>query len=231
MSADKSLAAPETNELLQRILDAVEPAARKRGIEIACAIILALTTTASAWCAYQSKVWGGAQMARANAAIWAGRQQAVATLAAQQARVFDASMFIAYMRARLEGDQATEDFLAVRFRPEMKRAVEAWFRLDPLNDTAAPPSPLQMAEYAQPETAEADRQEAVVAGALQGVREARQYSDNYVLLTVLFASVLFFGGIARTFDSRVLRTVLAALAILLFMGTLAGLLNMPVCHE
>jgi hypothetical protein len=45
------------------------------------------------------------------------------------------------------------------------------------------------------------------------------------------ASVLFFGGIARTFDSRPLRTILAALAVLLFLGTLGLLATMPICHE
>lgn len=72
--------------MLQRILSAVEPPKRKRGFEIACAIVLSLATTASAWCAYQSKLWGGVQMARANAAVRAGREGAVNALAALQRR-------------------------------------------------------------------------------------------------------------------------------------------------
>ena len=88
-----------------------------------------------------------------------------------------------------------------------------------------------MAEYAQKETAEVARQEQLAANAMAGAREARRYSDDYVLLTVVFASVLFFGGIARAFDSRPLRTGLAALAVLLFLGTLVQLATMPVCHE
>ena len=52
-----------------------------------------------------------------------------------------------------------------------------------------------------------------------------------MLLTVVFASVLFFGGIARAFDSRRLRVVLAALAVVLFVGTLIALSTMPICHE
>ncbi len=62
-------------------------------------------------------------------------------------------------------------------------------------------------------------------------REARQFSDNYVLQTVLFTSVLFFGGIARAFDSRRVRLALAGLAGVLFMATVAGLLTMPICCE
>jgi hypothetical protein len=222
---------PEITEMLRRILNAVESTKPKHGFEIACAIVLALATTASAWCAYQSKVWGGAQMARANAAIRASREGAVNSLAALEARSFDASMFISYMQARLEHNSALEAFLAQRFRPEMKPAVEAWLKLDPLNNPAAPLSPFRMAEYAQKETAEVARQEQITAKAMAAAREARRCSDDYVLLTVVFASVLFFGGIARAFDSRPLRIVLAALAVLLFVGTLVALSTMPVCHE
>jgi hypothetical protein len=231
MDAEKEPLPQDTTEMLRRILDAVEPAKPKHGFEIACAIVLALATTASAWCAYQSKLWGGAQAARANAAVRAGREGAVNALAAMQARAFDASMFITYMQARLDRNNVLEAFLAQRFRPEMKPAVEAWLKLDPLNNPAAPPSPFRMAEYAQKEPAEAARQEELAAKAMAASREARRCSDDYVLLTVIFASVLFFGGIARAFDSRRLRIALAALAVLLFPGTLVALTTMPICHE
>ena len=231
MNAGKESLPPDTTELLRRVLDAVEPAKRKPGFEVACAIVLALATTASAWCAYQSKLWGGVQAARAGAAVRAGREGAVNSLAAMQLRAFDASMFIAYMQARIEGNTGMEAFLAQRFRPEMKSAVEAWLKLDPLNNPAAPPSPFRLAEYAQAETVEAARQAELASKAMAASGEARRNSDDYVLLTVVFASVLFFGGIARAFDSRPLRTALAALAVLLFLGTLVALTTMPICHE
>ena len=180
--------------MLQRILKAVETAKRKPWFELACAIVLALATTASTRCAYQSELWGGAQMARANAAVKASREGAVSSLAAVQLRAFNASMFIAYMQARLERSSALEAFLGQRFRPEMKPAVEAWLKLDPLNNPAAPTSPFPMPEYAQKEMAEAARGEELAAKAMAASREARGFSDEYVLLTVVFASVLFSGG-------------------------------------
>jgi len=231
MNAQDPPTPPQNPELLQRILAAVEAPKRNRTLEIVCAIILALTTTASAWCAYQSKLWGGAQAARGNAAIKAGREQAVNTLSSYQWRAFDASMFITFMNARFTTNQAMENFLAQRFRPDMKRAIAAWLKLDPLNNPTAPPSPLHMPEYGQKEAAEFTRLQTLSDEALQASRQARLYSDNYVLLTVLFASVLFFGGIARAFDSRALRISLAILAAVLFLATLAGLITMPVCHE
>jgi hypothetical protein len=88
-----------------------------------------------------------------------------------------------------------------------------------------------MAEYVQKETVEVARQEAIAADLQTGTREARRNSDNYVLLTVVFASVLFFGGIARAFEVRTLRITLAALAVLLFAATLVFLSTLPVCLE
>jgi hypothetical protein len=231
MNAERESLPQDTNELLLRILSAVEPAKRKPGFELACAIVLALATTASAWCAYQSKLWGGVQATRAGAAVRAGRDGAVNSLAAMQLRAFDAAMFIAYMQARIERNKDMEAFLAQRFRPEMKPAVEAWLKLDPLSNPAAPPSPFRMAEYAQAEAVEAARQAELATKAMAATGEARRNSDDYVLLTVIFASVLFFGGIARAFDSRRLRIVLAALAVLLFLGTLVALTTLPICLE
>ena len=68
MNTEMDSSSSETRELLQRILKSVEPEKKKRGFEIAVAVVLSLATTASAWCAYQSKLWGGAQAARGGAA-------------------------------------------------------------------------------------------------------------------------------------------------------------------
>jgi len=70
----------------------------------------------------------------------------------------------------------------------------------------------------------------VAAEAQIAARQARQFSDNDVLLTVLFAAVLFFGGISRAFASRRLQSALALLRIVLFLVTVAGLVTMPVGH-
>lgn len=223
--------AADSGELLQRILKAVEPPKQKKGFEIVCAIVLSLATTASAWCAYQSKLWVGAQAARGNAAGAASRQAALDALAAYQVRAFDASMFISYMDARLTSNQPMEQFLFQRFRPEMKRAVEAWLTIDPLNNANAPPSPLHMQEYSLKETAHIAQREKAVEVAMAAARQAGGNSDNYMLLTVMFASVLFFGGIARSFDSRRLRLVLAIVAFGLFLVNLGMLAFLPICHS
>lgn len=219
----------ETRDMLRRILAAVEPSRHKPVIEIFTAIILSLATVGSTWCAYQAKVWSSEQSARVNAGFRAGREAALKNLSAIQIRTFDASMFIQFMSARAAGNKDLEDFLRTRFRSEMEPAVEAW--LATARDPSARPSPLHMPEYQQRETAEAARQNDMAEKALASGRVARGNSDNYTLLTVLFAAVLFFGGISRSFASRRIQKMLMVAATLLFFATLFALQTLPVCHE
>jgi hypothetical protein len=227
----QTLTPEETAALLQRIVAAVEKDKRNRWVEITCAVVLSLATTASAWCAYQSTRWGGVQTFRLAAANRADRERSSAALTDIQLRTFDGSMGISWMQAKHEGNERQEKFLFDRFRPEMKHAVEAWLKTDPFNNPTAPLGPLRMAEYAQPELAEAKRQEQISAEEYAAAIRANQTADAYVLLTVLFASVLFFGGIAATLDSRRLRIGILIVALALFVVTMAFLGTMPICTE
>src|SRR5262249_58732961 len=129
-------ASEEPDELLRRILSAVEKpeVERKRWVEVICALVLALATMASAWCAYQATLWGGVQTFRLAAAGKAGRDNVKNSIEGMQARSFDATMFIHYMEARSQGRKELEELLYQRFRPEMKHAVDAWLKTDPLNN-------------------------------------------------------------------------------------------------
>jgi hypothetical protein len=140
-------------------------------------------------------------------------------------------MGISYMQAKHDGNDRQEKFLFDRFRPEMKKAVEAWLKTDPFNNPAAPLGPLRMAEYVQPELEEAKRHDERFAQEHAAAEHANENSDTYVLLTVLFASVLFFGGIAGTIESHRLRVTILVIALVFFVVTLAVLGTMPICHE
>src|SRR5213080_4710879 len=202
-----------------------------RWLDIGSAIVLALATMASAWCAYQSALWSGVQTFRLAAVSTAGRDAAAQSMKALELRGLDASMFINYVEARGRGDTSLEDFLYGRFRPEMRKALDAWLKTDPLHNPHAPLTPFQMAEYVQPELLEAQRQQREAEKMEAAARQANQFSDQYVLLTVVFATVLFFGGISGTFRSRRLQLTAFAIAVLLFVVTIVGLGTMPICNE
>jgi hypothetical protein len=227
----RELTPQETSALLQRILKAVEKDQHGRWVEIACAFVLSLATVSTAWCAYQATLWSGVQTFRLAAANKANRESSTFHIEALQLRAHDAAMGISWMQAKHEGNQRQEQFLFNRFRPEMKKAVEAWLKTDPFNNAKAPLGPLVMAEYAQPELDEARRLEELSAQEFAAARRANETSDTYVLLTVLFASVLFFGGIAGTIDSRRLRVAIVTVALAFFLVTVIFLATMPICRE
>jgi hypothetical protein len=221
----------ESAAILRRILAAVEKEDRRRWEQITCAVVLSLATMSTAWCAYQSTLWSGVQTFRLAAANKAGRGSAAAAVAALQTRAFDASMFISYTQAIHDGNKRQEDFLFRRFRPGMKKAVEAWLKTEPFTNPEAPAAPFKMAEYHQEEADEVDRQDEISAREFAAAQTANKTSDTYVLLTVLFASVLFFGGITGTLDSTRLRILIVSIALTLFTCTLVYLATMPVCRE
>ena len=113
-SQPKSMTPPEQADVLQRILDAVEQRDQRRWVEIGCAIVLSLATVASAWCAYQSALWGGVQTFRLAAVSKAGREIAVQSLAALQRRGMDATMFMNYLEAHGHGNTQHEAMLHQR---------------------------------------------------------------------------------------------------------------------
>ncbi|SRR6266508_1987283 len=227
----RELTPVETAAILRRILDAVEKDERKRWVEITCAIVLSLATMASAWCAYQSTLWGGVQTFRLAAVGQAGRESAEQSIAAIQFRAFDAQMFITFVEAKGRGDEKLATFWQERFRPEARKALDAWLQTNPFNDPNAPKHPFRMAEYVQQELQEARRLAEESARMLAAAQVANETSDRYVLLTVLFASVLFLGGIGGTFQSRRLRLVVFVIAVLLFLSIVIVLGTMPICRE
>ena len=79
----------------------------------------------------------------------------MAEFTALDKRSFDGSMLISFFEAKTRGDQKMEDILHQRFRPETKVALDAWLKTDPVNNSSAPAHPFKLAEYVQPDLAEA----------------------------------------------------------------------------
>lgn len=236
MSAGTACAADEPTPqemtvLLRRIAESLEPPTHSRWIEMIVAAVLALATTASAWCAYQSTLWGGVQTFQLATAGRAGREASQRSLAAFESRAFDAQVLIAYIELKSRGDEKLATFLHDRFRPEAKRAVDAWLQTDPFNNPNAPKRPFDMADYVQPELLEMKQFEAEASRMQEAAQHSNAASDGYVLLTVLFASVLFFGGIGGTFKANRLKAAAYAITIVLFVVTVCVMATMPICRE
>lgn len=137
-------------------------------------------------------------------------------------------LFTEYVVAYSTGNEDLADFLFNRFRPEMKLATEAWIETQPLINPDAPATPFVMAEYQSTAQIESDRRLKEAADHLDDAHKANQRSGQYILLTVIFASVLFFGGISTKFRSVNIQIGLVAFASLNFVIILILVVTFPI---
>lgn len=197
-------------------------------IEILSAVLISLATVVSAWCAYQSTLWAGAMNTSFNLANAARTESVRMSNKALQLTTIDVALFTDYVSAYSQGDDDLADFLMTRFRPEMKVAVEAWIETKPLINPDAPLSPFAMPEYQSAAQAESDRLLKDVTEQMDEGYKANERSGRYFLLTVIFATILFFGGISTKFNSIKIQISLIALASLIFIITLFFITTFPI---
>jgi len=188
-------------------------AKRHAGIrETLALILLAVTAILTAWCGFESSKWGGEMsiaFSRASSArIEAARQQGLANTSQQQ----DLMIYSVYVEAEAEGSIKLAEYVKARFTEPFKVAFDAWVAAGrPTN------APFAMPEYVPPGTVESaaadQRADQLFAQALAN----NQRGDNYTLLTVLSALVLFFAAVSSRLNSPATQWAALALALVLFL--------------
>ncbi len=210
-------------------------------LELVATVFLAIATVLTAWSAFQSAKWNGVQATNFSAANAARTESTRASGLANTQRAVDVDTFIAWVSAvaaergvepsdaPYRPEPGTESgFLYERFRDEFKPAIEAWLATRPLVDADAPATPFQMPEYQLAADAEAQRLVDESEDRRDEALAANQRSDNYVLLTVVFASVLLFAGVSTKLRGRRAREIVLGLAFLLLAAAAVVLLTFPV---
>jgi hypothetical protein len=114
-------------------------------------------------------------------------------------------------------------------RPELRKALEASLAAGMLTNPEVA-GPLQRPEYILTEEQDAKRLREEARQLHTAAQGAGQACSKYVLLTLMFASVLFFGGITGTFSSRRVRNGLGCVALVVFIITITFLIGLPVCN-
>ena len=204
-----------------------EATASDRRLELFATVLLAVATVATAWSAYQARVWTGEQSqgySRANATR--ADVNRTAALANRQVQI-DVATFTQWVDAHAQGRAPLAAFYAARFRNEFKPAFRAWLATKPFTNRAAPKTPFAMPQYRLQAAARADRLESVADAASQGAKDANQHADNYMLAVVLFASSLFFAGLSTKLESRTSRVTLLALGWVMFLGAAIWIATFP----
>jgi len=188
---------------------------------------MSLATVATAWCAYQSAEWGGEQSFMLGESTRAGRAASLQASLAMQRRSLDAALFMEWIGAIATENERLEDFYRERFRPGMRVAVDAWLATDPIHNPDAPPHPFVMPEYQVEQDSIGAAEQSRSDESWHRAREYDGIADRYVLLTVVFASVLFFAGISEKFDHYGVRTAVLLMGTALFTGAFAVMLTYP----
>jgi hypothetical protein len=199
-------------------------------IEIIEAVLLSLATIVTAWSAYQAALWDGEQSAHYTEASAARAEGNRLSAEANTQLTIDLSEFETWQSAETTGDHRLSGMIRTQMRDSLRTALDAWTAASGPQRTNAsvPNSPLSMSQYQLPERIESESRIAEAEQFFEDGEEANRRSDRYVLVTVVFALVLFVVGIGSKFKHISVRAGLAGFgAFALVLGT-AFMLLQPV---
>jgi hypothetical protein len=186
-------------------------------------IVLSITAVLTAWCGFESSQWGGemsiAFSEASSARIEAARQGGVAN-AARQA---DLTIWGVYLQARAQGNAALARYVEQRFTDHFRVAYRAWIAQGEPTD-----GPFKMMEYIPPGTTESAAADQRADSRFAEALVFNQRGDNYTILTVLFALVLFFAAASTRLGSPRAQWILLGAAIAFLITGTAILATFPI---
>ena len=197
-------------------------------LEMAATVLMAVATIATAWCAYQSTVWGSEQEFALHQAAMLNREVDAHRNRARMEMMVHISQFISWAEATASSNTLMANYMESTFNPMLRSTVHEWRDLKPLQNPAAPRHPFAMKSYRLPADAKADSVQAVYDTTYQQALELNAHSEHYTLLTVVLASVLFFGGITSNLREVKTKIALVVGSALLLVGSVIWLLTFPM---
>ena len=209
-------------------LEPVPATAPGSRLELLGILLMSLAAVGSAWCGYQSARWDGVMATRFNEATAMRTEISQQSILSSQGTLLDVALFAQYASAVSRGDTKMAEFLRKRQRPEMRGPFEAWLATSPLTNPDAPLSPFQMPGYGADERSKAQALDKRAAQLFTEALSANQVSDDYVLLTVLLAAVLFFAGISGLVRRPRARTASLVMAAVMIAVVVVRMATFPI---
>jgi hypothetical protein len=189
---------------------------RLRRVETWAAILMAITTILTAWSAFQSAKWSGAmsiEFSKANTDRNLASREAASS---GQLGIVQVGLFEEWLLAKANGEDTLADYLESQFPESFRPAFDSWLALASPGEVPSD-SPFDQPNYELPNQQEVDRLDLQAEGHFRQALANNQRGDNYTLLTVLFASVLFFAGISGRFESHWATNFLLGMAGVTFL--------------
>jgi hypothetical protein len=140
----------------------------------------------------------------------------------------DVLSFTQYVEAVGRQDSELAEFFYQRSREELRVALNAWLTTNPLENPEAPPHPFAMSEYHRAAADQAAELHAQSEAKTEEAKKATHHADRYILLTVLFASSLFFAGLGNVFAARTVKMLTLAMGVILLLFTTAMMATLPI---
>jgi hypothetical protein len=201
-------------------------------LEFFTSVLAAFAVILTAYSAYEATRWSGVQATDfATAGSLRTQATSLTTIGTTQVS-YDANvvadLLLTYRDADFSNPQVRAqalEFADTLFRDEAKPALEEWLSLDPGNNPDAPDTPLDVPSYHNANLDQADQLVAEAEQVFQSAKQANQNGDDYILATILFASVLFFTGLR--IKSTMVRGLVEAFATLCLLGGIVRLLTLP----
>jgi len=189
--------------------------------------LLSFTTILAAWSAFESSKWSGMMSISFSQASSARIEASRHDGDANRALTIQVGLYTQWVSAYATDDQAQADYLVENFPEPLASAFAAWTAADPRANPDVPRTPFGMAEYALPDEALAAEADSRADQKFTDALTFNQRSDNYTLLAVLFAVVLFFSALASRARRRHIQTAYLALALVLFVVAAGFLISFP----
>jgi hypothetical protein len=191
-------------------------------LELVAVIVLSAVTILTAWSAFQSSKWGGA-MSIAFSQASSARIESTRLDGTANVRVsIQVGLWTQAVAATGDGNEPLADFLVARFPEPLASANAAWIAAGGIDAGADQKTPFDMPEYVVPERVAAAEASERADNLFQTALRNNQRGDNYTILTVLFAAVLFFTAMSMRVNA--LRSQVLLLGFGLGLGLLGAAL-------
>jgi len=200
---------------------------RERIFEVLAIVLLSAAAIGTAWSGYQAARWSGREAHNFALAEGTHAKSTREVVSAGEARVQDLADFERWLDLETTGDQTLANLHAAQFQGPLRIAFDAWLTQDPLNNPNAIPTPLKMPQYHQAEAQRAARLETNADHLIEDGSTARDRADEYVLITVFFASVLFFAGISLRISKDRLRISVLGLGVAFLLYGVVQIFLLP----
>ena len=201
---------------------------KRRWLEPASAILMALATLSTAWCSYQSSKWSGQSNEFATNTARLEQKAAFLSLENQQVIGIQVQLFTDFINAKVAGNATLAQFYLDRFPPELRAAYDRWIEQKPFENPKADPHPFVPGLYKQRFMEDIRRATADAENDGAKARQTGNFAAQYLSNTVLFAMVLFFAGTSTRFTQRHVRQWSFFFAVAVFLFAASRMLTLPI---